>query len=140
MNKVILIGRLGKDPEVKTIQTGTSVATFSVATSEFYKDANGNKKEITDWHNIVAWGGLADIAGKYLKKGARVALEGKNRTRSWESGGTKHYTTEVIADRIELMGDIKESKPKPMNEQEQRQHIQDTGLKPDDSATDDLPF
>lgn len=105
VNKVILIGNLGKDPEVRTIEGGTKVANFPIATTESYKDKNGNRQEQTEWHNIVLWRGIAEIAEKYLKKGATIYVEGKLRTRQWESKeGEKRYTTEVIADSFTMLG------------------------------------
>jgi len=93
VNKVILIGHLGKDPEVRHLENGTSVANFTLATSESYKDKTGNRIDQTEWHNIVVWRGLADVAEKFLKKGSQIYLEGKIRTRSWEDqGGNKKYT------------------------------------------------
>lgn len=105
VNKVILVGNLGKDPEVRTLDNGRSVATFSVATSEVYKDKNGQKVENTDWHNIVMWSPLAEIAQKYLKKGNQVYLEGRLTTRSWDDKeGNKRYTTEVVVRDMTLLG------------------------------------
>lgn len=104
VNKVILVGRLGKDPEVRNLENGATVANFTMATSETYKDrVTGEKKEITDWHNIVLWRGLAEIAQKYLHKGDMVYIEGKMRTRSWEKEGITRYTTEVIADEMTML-------------------------------------
>lgn len=105
VNKVILVGNLGADPETRTIESGAKVANFSIATSERYKDKNGNQVDKTEWHNIVMWRGLADIAEKYLKKGSQVFIEGKLRTRSWDDqNGNKRYTTEVLADNMTLLG------------------------------------
>jgi single-strand DNA-binding protein len=104
VNKVILVGRLGKDPEVRNLENGAAVANFSIATSETYKDrTTGEKKEITEWHNIVAWRGLADITQKYLRKGDMVYIEGKLRTRSWEKDGITRYTTEIVADNMNML-------------------------------------
>lgn len=104
VNKVILIGRLGKDPEVRNLDNGAVVANFSIATSESYKDrTTGEKKEVTEWHNIVLWRGLAEIAQKYLRKGDMVFIEGKLRTRSWEKDGVTRYTTEVVADNMTML-------------------------------------
>lgn len=103
VNKVILVGRLGKDPEVRSVNN-TYVANFSIATSESYKDrVTGERKEITDWHNIVLWRGLAEIAQKYLHKGDLVYVEGKLRTRSWEQNGERKYMTEVIGDNLTML-------------------------------------
>jgi len=140
VNKVILIGNLGKDPEVRHLENGTSVASFSLATSETYKDRNtGQPITNTDWHNIVLWRGLADVAEKYVKKGDKIYIEGKLKTRSWQDqeGNTK-YTTEVVADNMVMLGRNENSSnpgnnvpqnsstpaPNPMNQEED----------------DDLPF
>jgi single-strand DNA-binding protein len=104
INKVILIGHLGKNPDVRTLEGGVSVASFPLATSEsFNKD--GRKVEQAEWHNIVMWRGLADVASKFLQKGKLVYIEGKLRTRSFEDKeGTKKYTTEVVAENFTLLG------------------------------------
>lgn len=105
VNKVILIGNLGRDPEVRHLESGASVASFSIATTESYKDRNtGERRDVTEWHNIVLWRGLADIAEKYLKKGSTVYIEGKLRTRSWEKDGVTRYTTEVVGDNMTMLG------------------------------------
>ena len=104
VNKVILVGRLGKDPEVRNLENGVTVTNFSVATSESYKDkTTGDRKEVTEWHNIVLWRGLADIAAKYLHKGDMVYIEGKLRTRSWEKEGVTRYTTEIVGDNMTML-------------------------------------
>lgn len=105
VNKVILVGRLGKDPELKYTQGGTPVARFSLATDESWKDQNGEKQQRTEWHNIVAWRKLAEICGQYLSKGKLVYIEGKLQTRSWEDKeGNKRYTTEIVADNMVMLG------------------------------------
>lgn len=105
VNKVILIGNLGKDPEVRYLEGGVAIAKFPLATSESIKDKSGNKTEQTEWHNVVLWRGLAEIAEKYLKKGATVYIEGKLRTRSWEDKDkNKRYTTEVIGENMTMLG------------------------------------
>jgi len=105
VNKVILLGRVGKPPEVRSIDNGAKVASFSMATSESYKDKKtGEKKETTEWSNIVAWRGLAEITEKYVNKGDLIYVEGKLRTRSWEKDGVTRYTTEIVADNIVLLG------------------------------------
>ena len=110
VNKVILIGHLGKDPEIRYVFENVPVANFSLATSESYKDKNGEWQESTEWHNIVAWRGLAERAEKYLKKGKQVFIEGKIRTRSWDDkDGNKRYTTEIVADTLQLLGKRDES-------------------------------
>ncbi|MFT7343843.1 MAG: single-strand DNA-binding protein [Lentimonas sp.] len=105
VNKVILIGNLGKDPEVRRLESGAIVANFSLATSESYTDkSTGQKHENTDWHDIVAWRGLAEIADKYLKKGAKVYIEGKLKKRNWQDKeGQTRYTTEIIADQMTIL-------------------------------------
>ena len=104
VNKVILIGNLGKDPEVRHLESGAVVANFPIATSETYKDRKtGEKITQTEWHNIVIWRGLAEVAEKYLKKGNSVYIEGKLRTRSWDDKeGNKRYTTEIVADNMTM--------------------------------------
>ena len=100
VNKVILVGRLGKDPEVRHLENGATVANFSMATSETYKDRQtGERREQTEWHNVVLWRGLAEVAEKYVKKGDMIYVEGKLRTRSWEKDGVTRYTTEVVGDQ-----------------------------------------
>lgn len=104
INKVILIGNLGKDPEVRRLDSGTAVANFPLATTEVFKDKNGQKVEQTEWHNIVLWRGQAEFAEKNLKKGYTVYVEGKLRTRSWEDKEkNKRYATEVVADNISIV-------------------------------------
>ena len=105
VNKVILVGNLGKDPEVRHLENGTAVANFPIATSESYKDKQGNRVDQTEWHNVVVWRKLAEIAENYLKKGSQIYLEGKLRTRSWDDPqGNKKYTTEVVADTFTMLG------------------------------------
>lgn len=106
INKVILVGNLGKDPEVRYLEGGTAVANFSIATSETFKDRNsGEKKTNTEWHNVVLWRGLAEIAEKYLKKGMQVYIEGKLRTRQWQDkDGNNRYTTEIVGDNLQMLG------------------------------------
>jgi single-strand DNA-binding protein len=106
LNKVMLIGNLGKDPEVRAIPSGVKVANFSIATTESYNDKNtGQKVDKTEWHNIVMWRGLAEVAEKYLRKGSQVYVEGRLQTRSWDDqNGQKRYTTEVVADNMVMLG------------------------------------
>jgi len=124
VNKVIVVGRLGKDPELKYIPSGKAVANFSMVTSEKYND-----QEYTEWHSIVAWGRLAEICGEYLSKGDLVYIEGPKRTRSYEDqDGNKRYITEIIAKSMQMLGSL-ESKPK------QQTAVEDQGL-----PEEDLPF
>src|SRR5258706_14692899 len=105
VNKVILLGRLGKDPEARTLERGAMVVNFTIATSEVYKArVTGERKEITDWHNVVLWRGLAETASKYLHQGEQVYIEGKMRPPSWEKEGAPRYRTEVIGDNLTLLG------------------------------------
>lgn len=105
LNKVMLIGNLGKDPEVRAIPSGAKVANFSIATTENYNDKNGQRVEKTEWHNIVMWRGLAEVAEKYLKKGSQIYVEGRLQTRSWDDqNGQKKYMTEIVADNMVMLG------------------------------------
>ena len=146
VNKVILVGRLGKDPEVRHLENGATVANFSMATSETYKDRQtGERREQTEWHNVVLWRGLAEVAEKYVKKGDMIYVEGKLRTRSWEKDGVTRYTTEVVGDNMTMLGgsggggssqsggDYSQNQSQPMQESAPSQ---DTAS----DATDDLPF
>ena len=135
INKMIVLGRLGKDPEVRYLQDGKAVANFSVATSEEWKDkATGEKKERVEWHKIVVFGRLAEICGEYLKKGSQAYFEGRLQTRSWDKDGVTHYTTEIIVKDMQMCdraSDTQSSAP--------RRDYQGVGNGdvPDD---DDIPF
>lgn len=132
VNKAIILGFLGQDPKIDTLNTGVKVASFSVATTEKgYTAQNGTQvPDKTEWHNIIAWGKLADIAGSWLKKGSRVYLEGKMRTRSYDDkNGVKRYVTEIQAENIQLL-DSKQS----ANSQQTQPEAQST------NGNDDLPF
>lgn len=105
VNKVILIGNLGADPEIRYVPEGTPVATFSVATSDNWRDANGVKQERTEWHRVVLRRSLAEVAGKYLRKGTSIYLEGRLRTRKWQGRhGADHFTTEIIGIELQMLG------------------------------------
>ena len=105
VNKVILVGNLGRDPEMRYTPSGTAVANFTVATSERFTDKSGDKQERTEWHRIVAWGRLAEICNEYLRKGKQVYLEGRLQTREWEDkDGNKKYTTEIVAREMQMLG------------------------------------
>ena len=105
VNKVILVGNLGKDPELRYTASGTAVANFSLATTEKYKDRDGNSQEKTEWHNIVVWRQLAEICGKYLTKGKQIYIEGKIQTRSYDDrDGNKRYITEIVVDQMQMLG------------------------------------
>jgi single-strand DNA-binding protein len=105
VNKVILVGRLGKDPEVRSIPNGTTVTKFTIATDDRYTDRDGNKQERTEWHNITAWGKLGEICGQYLRKGKLVYIEGAIRTESWEDKETKQkrYRTDIVANGMQML-------------------------------------
>jgi single-strand DNA-binding protein len=139
VNKVILIGRLGKDPEIRNFENGGMIANFSMATSETYKDrTTGEKKEITDWHNVVARiPQQAEIIQKYVKKGDMLYVEGKLRTRSWEKDGQTRYTTEVIIDNFTMLT------PKGNSGGSAGYMNNTTSAEPSinmEAGTDDLPF
>lgn len=145
VNKVILIGNLGKDPEIRRLESGAAVANFPIATSESYTDRNtGQRIENTDWHNIVLWRGLAEIAEKYLKKGQKVYIEGKLKTRSWQDkDGNTRYTTEVVGDNMTMLTRA-DAEPNaggnaypPSVEQTPQTPLPDSF---DGQAEDDLPF
>lgn len=105
LNKVMLIGNLGKDPEVRYTTSGTAVASFSLATSERFKNRSGDWEDRTEWHNVTLWGRLAEIAGEYLAKGRTVYVEGRLQTRKWQDReGRDRYTTEVVADKMQMLG------------------------------------
>ncbi len=104
VNKAILIGNLGRDPEVKSLPSGISVANLAIATSESYKDKEGNKVEKTEWHRVTLFDKLADIAGQYLVKGSQVYIEGRIQTRKYEKEGVDHYATEIVAREMRMLG------------------------------------
>jgi len=137
INKVILVGNLGKDPEIQTFDNGVKKAAFSLATTESYKNRDGQKVSQTEWHNIVLWRGLAEVAESYLKKGNQVYIEGKIKTRSWDGDdGKKRYITEIVADNMTMLGgrrDQAETQEVSVNETQEQA---DTTPLPDD----DLPF
>ncbi len=135
VNKVILIGNLGKDPEVRSLEGGAKVASFSLATNEVFKGKDGNKVEQTEWHNIVVWRGLAELAEKYLRKGSQIYLEGKIKTRSWDDKeGNKRYTTEIVGDNMTFLG-------KPMSDSQNNPPTLSSDDAPPEVEEDgDLPF
>ena len=147
LNKAMVIGRLGADPEVRYTQSNTAVATLSVATTERYKDRNGEQQENTEWHRIVAWGRLAEICQEYLKKGSLAYFEGPIQTRQWEDkDGQKRYTTEIKALNMQMLdsrGDMGSGGGAPANQNRGNQN-QPVGSSVDldsfDDMDDDLPF
>jgi single-strand DNA-binding protein len=104
VNKVILVGNLGADPEVRYTAGGTAVAKFRIATTERFTDKDGNRQERTEWHRVVAWRKLAEICGQYLSKGKQVYIEGKIRNETWEKDGAKQYSYEIVADTMQMLG------------------------------------
>jgi single-strand DNA-binding protein len=132
LNKVMLIGHLGKDPELKYTEKGTAYCNFSIATDESYKDENGNKVDRTEWHNIVTWRKLAEICQQYLKKGSKIYCEGKLQTDSYEKDGIKRYSTKIVMTDMSML-DSKGSADK----------VSDQAVKPAEPTAgeeDDLPF
>lgn len=143
LNKAMIIGRLGQDPEVRYTQSNTAVANLSIATSERYKDSTGEWKETTEWHRVVAWGRLAEICQEYLKKGSQVYIEGPIQTRQWEDkDGKTRYTTEIKALTMQMLdskGDRNDqSSSKPGNDKPVSSNVElDEEF---DDLDDDLPF
>ena len=140
LNKVMLIGNLGKDPELRYTTSGVAVATFSLATNESWKDQDGNLQERTEWHNIVAWKKLAEICGEWLKKGKKVYIEGRIQTRSYDdkNTGAKKYITEIVADSM-IMLDSKGVADPAQNERPPAETSGPAGT-PAAVKEDDLPF
>jgi single-strand DNA-binding protein len=143
INKVIIVGRLGNDPEVKTIGNGQTVTRISVATSEQWTDKEGKKQEKTEWHRITTWGKLAEICGKHLSKGRQVYVEGRLQTNSWEDQqGQKRYSTEIVANTVQFLGapsDREQSSSASSNSHPADQ-FQDFGPEPTFDSKEDLPF
>lgn len=151
VNKVILVGNLGKDPELRYTASGTAVCNFSLATTESYKDRDGNKQEKTEWHNLVVWRQLAEICGKYLTKGKQIYIEGKLQTRKWEDrDGNTRYSTEIVVDQMQMLGragDDNNAGPRQETRQESRQEPSMDQSAPQNNYNnvqfnpdDDIPF
>lgn len=142
VNKVILIGNLGRDPEVRYLESGVPVARFSIATSESYTDKNsGEKKEVTDWHNIVLWRGLAKVAESYLKKGMKVYVEGKLKTRTWQDENNQtRYSTEVVADQMTMLSRAEESAKPNYPDSVENNPVKPARKDISPEPEDDLPF
>lgn len=136
LNKVMLIGNLGKDPELRYTANGTAVASFSIATTDSWKNADGAVQERTEWHNIIAWNKLAEVCGEWLKKGQKVFIEGNIRTRSYDDKeGKKKYVTEIYADNLIMLGGGKGTSTSTTESKEE------TGIVPlSGQQDDDLPF
>ncbi len=134
MNKAIIIGRVGKDPEIRYTQSGQAVASMSVATDESYKDQSGQKVEKAEWHRVTVWGKSAEFCGNYVGKGDLVCIEGKIQTRKWQDNqGQDRYTTEIVAQRVQSLT------PKKDKQGGQSQQPQEPPM-PDNSPQDDMPF
>ena len=138
LNKVMLIGNLGKDPELRYTSSGVAVATFPLATNESWKDQDGNTQERTEWHNIVAWRKLAEICGEWLKKGKKVYIEGRIQTRSYDdkNTGTKKYMTEIVADSMIMLDSRGGAYDNGSGQVSEAPPVSGTGTKPEE----DLPF
>ena len=139
INKAILIGNLGKDPEVSYTPSGTAVAKFNIATSERWKDKNtGEMQERTEWHRITAFGKLGEICGEYLSKGRQVYIEGRIQTSSWEKDGVTRYTTEIVASEMKMLGPKGSSDSYRSSEPDTSQGYEKP--QPTDRHDDDIPF
>jgi single-strand DNA-binding protein len=141
INKVIIVGNLGIDPEVRTLESGAKLARLRIATSESYTNKEGQRIDQTEWHNVVVWRQLADVAEKFLVKGKQVYIEGKLRTRQWkDNDGNDRYTTEIVGDVLQLLGragdQTSEERPQPANTGVAHSHASSS----DESDSDDLPF
>lgn len=143
VNKVILVGNLGKDPEIRALESGVKVARFSLATTESYKDRNtGERVDQTEWHNVTLWRGLAEVAERYLRKGSQVYLEGKLQTRSYEDkDGVTRYTTDIVGQTMTMLGGKTDgSVETPQPQSQIAQQPVNTQPDKDDEETNDLPF
>ena len=143
INKVILVGNVGKDVETKDVN-GNKVANFSLATSESYTDKQGQKQTVTEWHNLVIWGKLAEVAEKYVTKGQQLYVEGKIKTRSWEKDGQKHYATEIYVDNLQILSKKQdaqnESQPETGLKQKSAKELAMEKAQSFEPEEDDLPF
>lgn len=144
INKVMIIGRLGSDPEVKTISTGNTVTRLSIATSETWLDKEGQKQERTEWHRVVVWGKLAELCGKYLAKGRQAYVEGRLQTRSWEDQqGQKKYTTEVVATTVQFLGSTQGASQDAGGQNQSSgssNPFDDFGPEPSFNSSEEIPF
>lgn len=142
INKAIIVGNVGKDPEIRYMPNGEAVANFSIATSDSWKDKSGVKQERTEWHNVVAYRKLADIIGQYVKSGMPLYIEGKLQTRKWEKDGITRYSTEIIADEMQMLGaraqDNDSGYTKPQAQQNNAPKAQGDSF--DDMSDDLTPF
>jgi single-strand DNA-binding protein len=140
VNKVIIVGRLGADPEVKNVGQNQTVARLSIATSENWVDKEGQKQERTEWHRVVVWGRLAEICGRHLAKGRQVYVEGRLQTRSWEDQqGQKRYSTEVVANTVQFLGAPSE-RDNSQSRGGDNDNFQDFGPEPSFDTSEEIPF
>jgi single-strand DNA-binding protein len=136
LNKIMIIGRLGRDPELRYTNSGTPVASFSVATDERWADSDGNRQTRTEWHNVVAWSKLGEICGKYLKKGRLVYIEGRVQTREWDDrDGNKRRTTEIIASNMQMLESRAEAETSSQGRPSEESKSMEIGI-----TDDDIPF
>lgn len=143
VNKVILVGRLGADPDVKQLSSGKSVCQLSLATSESWMDRDGQKQEKTEWHRIVVWGKMADVCGRHLSKGRQIYAEGRLQTRSWEDQqGQKRYTTEIVANTVQFLGSNNSERSQNQGNYGDSQGGggQDFGPEPSFDSSEEIPF
>jgi single-strand DNA-binding protein len=138
VNIIIILGSLGKDPEIRYTTTGTAVASFSVATSDKFKNRSGEWEEKTEWHNVTLWGRQAEIAGEYLAKGKQVHIVGRLQTRKWQDkDGKDRYTTEIVGDKMQFIGSGSKGDG---NRQQQKPSSEESAFGDFDPGTDDIPF
>ena len=141
VNKVVLIGNLGNDPETKQTGSGTAVCNFSVATGEAWKDQSGQLQERTEWHRICAFGKLAEICGKYLRKGSKVYIEGSLRTSTYEKNGEKRYSTDIVANEMQMLDGKRDDGFQPATGQKPKDKpYSEYNPRPSNDLDDDLPF
>ncbi|MBE7562696.1 single-stranded DNA-binding protein [Acidithiobacillus sp. HP-6] len=141
VNKVIIMGRLGQDPEIRYTPAGKAVANLSIATSENFKDKDGNKVERTEWHRAVLFGRTAEVAGEYLRKGSMAYVEGRLQTRKWtDKEGQDRYTTEIVGDRLQLVGGKSDSQESGNSQASHKAPAENTPPPAEDDFDDDIPF
>lgn len=137
LNKVMLIGHVGQDPEVKYLPNGDAVANFSLATSKSWKDQRGNKQERTEWHACTVWRKLAEVVGQYVHKGLKLYVEGELQTRSWEQDGVKRYKTEIVVQSLQMLDSKRDGDQRPATSAAQAQPPAPASF---DNFDDDIPF
>ncbi len=141
VNKVILIGRLGNNPDVRHTPNGMAVANFNIATNENWSDKSGQKQEKTEWHKIVVWGKLAELCGEYLSKGRQVYLEGRLQTRQWQDKENQtRYTTEVVANTVQFLGANTGTTVQKENGMDQSNQFQNVAMEQPSFTEEDIPF